>query len=131
MEPPRAPISLESELQFILQALASSDRFTCHGKTVDGNPCSNPLGKDTRTELVTIIRSIIEVLNDTGEGFENLPEKLSSLSSLVMCVRHRQPQATETFKAWSKRIPIGNRKSLHDGGDFEVSYQSRSSYTAH
>jgi hypothetical protein len=120
METTLVSMSLEEELQALQKALSSGSTFTCHGKPTKGTQCGNPLSKPTKTKLDALIRRIIELLKNAGEGIEKL---LEELSSLVMCVRYHQGQAPDKCNAWVKRIPVSKCTDLQEeGGKSHVSF---------
>ncbi|KAH6661903.1 hypothetical protein B0J14DRAFT_312543 [Halenospora varia] len=101
METAGALISLQGEIGCLIQAIHRGEKFTCFGKSINGNQCGNKLGRPTHKILAILLEDIIELLQNAGKGVETL---LKESSSLVMCTVH-QSQATEKFKEWSERIP--------------------------
>lgn len=115
-----ASISLQCELEAIVQAIHRSERLTCFHKSIKGKRCSNPLSVITHAKLALILNNVIQLLQNADNGIEVLVEEVSLL---VMCVRDHQYEATGQFKEWSARIPT-RKYSLNRGSNIEVSSSS-------
>ena len=119
-----APISLQDELEAILQAIDLKTRFNCHGKkrirekTTD-IPCSCPLGPSSKASLAALIRNIIELLQTAGQGVEQALKKASSL----ICCRYHQDQAPDKCKAWLALYALWKlEEALHSLHESQVSF---------
>ncbi len=118
METAGASISLQGELEGLIQAIHRGKRLTCFYKSIKGEQCGNPLSKTTHEKLAILLEDIIKLLKNDGKGVETL---LEGASSLVMCVGVHQNKAATKFKEWSEKIPLRNCKLAHGGGNVEVS----------
>lgn len=117
METPSAFISLQDELEDLIQAIARGERFTCFGINIKGahkgEQCDNPISEASHSRLAILFQEIIELLNDSGNSVET---KLEEASLLVMCVRRHRDQSSAKFNEWLGRIAPRDDELAHGGG---------------
>ena len=76
--------------------------FRCIGHRQDGKQCSNPIGRERRSDAQEILRELSS-LDATSGSFE---EQLEELADALLCGRHREGQSSSKIGQWQGKIEV-------------------------
>ena len=74
--------------------------FRCVGHRQDGKQCSNPIGRESRSDAQEILRDLSS-LDATSDTFE---EQLEGLADALLCFRHRENQSSSKVAEWQEKV---------------------------
>jgi hypothetical protein len=110
--------SLLEEFQSLLKLIKNDHPLTCHGRTKKNERCKSRVGKGAKKRLSALCFDVAECLKNGCEGIEVL---LQEASSLAMCIRMHQLQATDKYKTWMAMVPLTTDKPPLDDTETKVS----------
>ncbi len=125
METSAASLSLQSELEGLIKDMRCGESFTCLGITLKGERCGNSLKKNTRERLTELLQEIIKLLENPENDIKTL---LAEASSLVMCARDHQNQASTKLNEGLEGIPARNYE-LPDMSFSRFKFETRLAWT--
>lgn len=125
METSAASLSLQSELERLIKDMRCGESFTCLGITRKGERCGNPPKKNTRERLTELLQEIIKLLENSENDIKTL---LAEASSLVMCARDHQNQASTKLNEWLEGISARNYE-LPDVSFSRFKFEARLAWT--
>jgi hypothetical protein len=120
--------SLLEEFESLLKLITDDHHLTCHGITKKNKRCTSRVNRAAKKRLSALSFDVVECLKNGRDGMEVL---LREASSLAMCIKNHQLQATDKYEAWMGMIPSTTDESSLDDTENKVSISKFKRIIAH